>query len=681
VSTAIEGDTLESISEAERIDAAVPDLFADGKVSAEEQATLDQHKLSLERAMSVADPTKRKMLVNKAKRAFLEDPRIARASGAVVTKIADMFDLKAAEDPIKERYGDKLYAAVTEKYTQPTMWHFIAEARMQQKTAEMKFAKEEGAYNLDFVAQNLPGMVRGRLESAFAQLHDSYLKVGAVSDDWARWYNDGVNTIESQIRKEIQDTIAKSGGHVDAATMKSMNDQLQEEIKRARDIGTLLGTNKPGMAEAVSELYKALGEVPQAAAGVDMSKMVYLTAILGLDLPQLIELLKDQNKAESVFKTAGITTISAGDASENVQHLMKGFEYMATMSADKLPDPRYRTLATYLAGRWVSNDPAKAPPAAIELISDELDKAENPSQVGIYLLNNPGYSVAAEKNDKAAIRIKNKLRAMKEQFVKNNLTYTVDDKDKVRAVQFIPGEDSVTEGFMTRATMSSSSEGEDLGGLSAWLQYLKTPQAQKLLGGERAYLDFKDALTHVKTPSAKQPAPETAAKTVDAYFPQPGDWSPPSSKQAKVYRDTYEKDATAAAEQYNVPQELFHALIGQESKWDPQARSEAGALGLAQVMPSTLKGEGWSVEDMLDPVKQLQAGAKHLQVVLRHFGFDAESLTPEQLEIVLASYNSGQGTVSAGIAKYGSWDAYKNSSEILPETKKYVRIIRAAVGV
>jgi soluble lytic murein transglycosylase-like protein len=45
--------------------------------------------------------------------------------------------------------------------------------------------------------------------------------------------------------------------------------------------------------------------------------------------------------------------------------------------------------------------------------------------------------------------------------------------------------------------------------------------------------------------------------------------------------------ADAYADHYGVPRALVHAIIAQESAWNPQAISKKNAEGLMQLMPAT----------------------------------------------------------------------------------------------
>ena len=103
---------------------------------------------------------------------------------------------------------------------------------------------------------------------------------------------------------------------------------------------------------------------------------------------------------------------------------------------------------------------------------------------------------------------------------------------------------------------------------------------------------------------------------------------------------------------------LVHAVITQESNYNPNAVSAAGAVGLMQLMPATAADYGLNPAERFDPVKNLRAGMRHLKRL--------QKLFPGQLDLVLAAYNAGQGHV----LKYGR--------QIPPfkETQHYVRRVK-----
>jgi soluble lytic murein transglycosylase-like protein len=118
------------------------------------------------------------------------------------------------------------------------------------------------------------------------------------------------------------------------------------------------------------------------------------------------------------------------------------------------------------------------------------------------------------------------------------------------------------------------------------------------------------------------------------------------------YKGQYKPLAEAAARKYNIPVDLFNRLVQQESGWNPRARSHAGAIGLAQLMPATARALGVNPRD---PRQNLEGGARYLAKQYRKFG---------SWRLALAAYNAGPQAVS----KYNGVPPYK-------ETRNYVRKI------
>jgi soluble lytic murein transglycosylase-like protein len=115
-------------------------------------------------------------------------------------------------------------------------------------------------------------------------------------------------------------------------------------------------------------------------------------------------------------------------------------------------------------------------------------------------------------------------------------------------------------------------------------------------------------------------------------------------------------EITAAAKKHGVDPALLAGLVKQESGFNPNAGSPAGARGLTQLMPGTAAGLG--VSNVLDPAQNLDGGAKYLRQQLDAFGGDVTR--------ALAAYNAGPGAVQ----RYGGVPPYA-------ETQNYVRIVQA----
>ena len=95
------------------------------------------------------------------------------------------------------------------------------------------------------------------------------------------------------------------------------------------------------------------------------------------------------------------------------------------------------------------------------------------------------------------------------------------------------------------------------------------------------------------------------------------------------------------AEANRVDPLLVLAMIEVESGYDPRARSTAGAQGLMQLMPGTMKREleihGIQPSGPTDPVANVRAGVRYLRRCLDAY--------PKSLELGLMAYNAGPNRV------------------------------------
>jgi soluble lytic murein transglycosylase-like protein len=104
------------------------------------------------------------------------------------------------------------------------------------------------------------------------------------------------------------------------------------------------------------------------------------------------------------------------------------------------------------------------------------------------------------------------------------------------------------------------------------------------------------------------------------------------------------------SQKYGVDPSLVGAVIKNESNYDADAESYAGALGLMQLMPSTATSLG--VSDPLDPYQNIEGGVKYLSNLLDMYNGD--------VSLALAAYNAGPGAVNTydGIPPYQETQTY-----------------------
>lgn len=111
------------------------------------------------------------------------------------------------------------------------------------------------------------------------------------------------------------------------------------------------------------------------------------------------------------------------------------------------------------------------------------------------------------------------------------------------------------------------------------------------------------------------------------------------------------------SQKYGVDRNLILAIIKQESNFNPNAVSSAGAKGLMQLMD--FNSEAYGLTNPFDIDENIEAGVKHIKGYLNMFNGN--------LEMSLMAYNGGQGTMERRGVKSSS-DLYKMPQE----TQNYV---------
>ena len=144
-----------------------------------------------------------------------------------------------------------------------------------------------------------------------------------------------------------------------------------------------------------------------------------------------------------------------------------------------------------------------------------------------------------------------------------------------------------------------------------------------------------------------------------------------------IYPKTYNEIVTTYAEKYEVDSNLIFAVIKAESNFKEDAVSSKSAIGLMQIVENTaldvarknnieIKSENIK-EELLNVDNNINIGTKYLETLLKKYN---------NLEVALAAYNAGIGTVDNWINK-GIINKDGSDIEKIPykETNNYVRKI------
>jgi peptidoglycan lytic transglycosylase len=136
----------------------------------------------------------------------------------------------------------------------------------------------------------------------------------------------------------------------------------------------------------------------------------------------------------------------------------------------------------------------------------------------------------------------------------------------------------------------------------------------------------------------------------------------PSWYERIRYPLRYSEYVRVHAREHGLDPAFVAAVIYQESKFNPRAKSSSGAIGLMQLTPSTAHGiairthgSAFHTADLYDPEINIRYGAWYLHDLFVKYHSE---------RLVLAAYNAGQGNVDR-------WRA-KGQPIQFPETRAYV---------
>ena len=151
------------------------------------------------------------------------------------------------------------------------------------------------------------------------------------------------------------------------------------------------------------------------------------------------------------------------------------------------------------------------------------------------------------------------------------------------------------------------------------------------------------------------------------HLAQPGWW-------ARLWHPLpYKQIVLGHAKNYDLDPALLAAVIYQESRFRPRARSDSGALGLMQLMPDTAKGIAvhtggtrFEVADLYNPEINVRYGAWYLRHLLNKYGNE---------RMALAAYNAGQQNVDHWLAA-GEGIAFAETRAYVNRVEQLKRLYR-----
>lgn len=130
----------------------------------------------------------------------------------------------------------------------------------------------------------------------------------------------------------------------------------------------------------------------------------------------------------------------------------------------------------------------------------------------------------------------------------------------------------------------------------------------------------------------------------------------------------YDHIVTAHARNYDLEPELVAAVIYAESRFDPEAVSSAGAVGLMQLLPETAKGialrtggDRFVVSDLRNPEINVRYGSWYLDHLRGRYDGD--------MRLTLAAYHAGPGNVDEWLDR-GSGIEFAETREYVNEVMR-----------
>lgn len=140
----------------------------------------------------------------------------------------------------------------------------------------------------------------------------------------------------------------------------------------------------------------------------------------------------------------------------------------------------------------------------------------------------------------------------------------------------------------------------------------------------------------------------------------------------KIFPLQYSQSVMKYSKQYNVDPYIVYSIIRVESKFNPYAKSNKGAMGLMQITPQTgryiaelLDIDNFEESKLYNPDLNIQFGSFYFTKLYNDFNKD--------MDCALAAYNGGSGNVAKWIETNTDGKDYLDVNKIpFKETRNYV---------
>lgn len=143
-----------------------------------------------------------------------------------------------------------------------------------------------------------------------------------------------------------------------------------------------------------------------------------------------------------------------------------------------------------------------------------------------------------------------------------------------------------------------------------------------------------------------------------------------------LYPQKYKDYIFKYANQNNLSPSFVASVINAESRFNPEAKSDAGAIGLMQLMPETanwLSEEELTEKELTTPETNIKLGCLYLSKLINQF---------KNIECALAAYNAGPTKVEEWLRN----KEYSSDGKVLTkipfkETEKYVQKVKSNMNI
>lgn len=356
-------------SAAERLNAA---YSQDGEVTDEEsKAFLSQIGMSLAAFRSLS-PTARALRERALKGRILNDPRYVYGENATVEKVNQLLKVSVHEQVIEDRFGNETMKETMRRYgstATPLNYAVVArqyevnQAREEQK-AQWSYAFSKGEYEMTSFTNDVTRNVSANMQAQLDAVHKAMQEKGHLNTEDQATYAASLEAMRGQLRTQLRDAIAESGGVV--KNVQEYYAAIDKQLEPYQDLTKVLGTD-PDLLNRTKKMIELSIAGAEAGADIDFGALLSIAKLGANSGDLLMRYAQNPKDLVALMEQMNGPDVVSPSQKEALEMSVKLFSNIVLNKKQTIPG--YEKLQEFWRMKYVSSQKVTNP----EVVSPVLD--------------------------------------------------------------------------------------------------------------------------------------------------------------------------------------------------------------------------------------------------------------------------------------------------------------------